>query len=652
MQKVLASPAQRMPLTKSSFVHPNDRLRTKFQRRRAQLRQKRRHISSEEYDLSLKSLAQQEAIEQSELRAVIAAIGTGCECTVAKHNDLQANAVLEQVMSERCRFPKVVAQTVNSFLPVGSTPARCLSREQTFILRTIASGYNTFFTGDAGTGKSFILQQIAMLPLEHMALTALTGVAATNLGPQARTLHSFAGVGTTPGTKEQIHRIVLRNFGAVARWRSTKVLVVDEVSMLSSSLFETLDYLARQLRNNDMPFGGIQLVFCGDFAQLPPIRGDFCFQSKMWPLCFASKHMLRLSTIFRQQDEHYVQILNQVREGVVSTESVRLLQHLSRPLCACLRDEGVRIIPTVLKCMNVDVDAINKRELAELREPITTFRASNQGRTSLWPQLEHMCPADSVLDLCRGAQVMLIKNKTIGEHALCNGSKGVCLGMDEQGLPLVQFAGVSAESGGGPLSVNYETWSINEIRGEEVVEVATRKQIPLKLAWCTTIHKSQSLTLDKVCVDLTGIFECGQAYVALSRARDLRCLQVIGDFGPHSFRVNTKCKDFMSKLSMVEHAMQQTLCFPDVHAFWNKGRVRKLLLIDEHEKQRQEKRKKPVFPKNAGMTHKRVKTEDGDAAPVDAIVQNDSHASVTTTVLPTTQVLRKQLFFHKSRTWD
>jgi len=362
--------------------------------------------------------------------------------------------------------------------------------------------------------------------------------------------------------------------------------------MMSQNFFENLDAVAREVRNcKEVVFGGVQLICCGDFTQLPPVRGLFCFQSPLWTECFPRQRCFELQQVFRQRDAVFLTLLEETRKAKVSTESMNLLQSLKRPLC-----DHDGILATELYTCNKQVNKINECRLQQLGKLILEFLAKDAFESK--PALERLlkyCTAEAKLLLCEGAQVMLLRNlKFPGpdphvDIQLCNGSKGVVVGFTAPDKVLVRFIGVPHN-----VVIQPVTWSIREkitsqeepkkhkkrgvcensadaaqedyqgFGNDDVVEeqeqnyrtLASRTQIPLKLAWASTIHKAQGLTLDKVTVDLSNIFECGQAYVALSRAKNLRSLQVVGA-SQKSFRCNPACLAFLERLVPCPHFQPQ-----------------------------------------------------------------------------------------------
>lgn len=376
-----------------------------------------------------------------------------------------------------------------------------LDPDQLRVIEAVNTGRNVFFTGPAGSGKSHVIKTIAGTD-PSVVLTALTGIAAVNIG--GKTIHSFAGVGLAQGTKEEI----LKNafFAGRERWKRARVLVVDEVSMMSDDLFEKLDFVARGCRKcPNRPFGGLQVVFVGDFFQLSPVsknaEAKYCFESSLWKEMNFVQILLR--TNHRQTDPVLVEGLAKMRVGVLDPE---FLSRISTPKTY----EGL-IKPTKLFPTNAEVDRINDTELKKLMkdEKAVTFTATEKEYQR--DALKNV-RGEKTLVLAVGAQVVHLTNLP----PLFNGSRGVVTGFND-GLPVVQFVGL-------PNPVVVPKFMFDHRERNRVL--ATRTCIPLRLAWACTVHKSQGMTISLLEVDCKGVFAASQAYVAVSRARDLEGLYV------------------------------------------------------------------------------------------------------------------------------
>lgn len=391
--------------------------------------------------------------------------------------------------------------------------------EKQVIIEAVRSKHNVCITGAAGTGKSFILKMIKdHFPFTH--LTASTGVASVNIG--GVTIHSWAGIGRANLPAEEIVRFINSGPGTKIRRqiKKAKLLAIDEISMISASVFNLLNQVLKQVRENDQAFGGIQLVILGDFFQLPPVSKDreidFCFESEAWHE--GNFKVFELAEIFRQSDLRFIQLLNNIRHAALNQEDIALLNQRSLP-----PEEG--ITPTLLVTHNYQADQINYKMLFDsLKHEIEhKYIMQASGKESQIETLKRNCLAPEELILKKGAQVMMLKN-TLQKHGIINGSIGTIIDFSNNDLPIVKFRN------GDTHTISKEEWNI-EIFNENTKEVeiiATVKQIPLALAWAITIHKSQGMTLDHVLCDLSKVFAEGQAYVALSRVRSLSGLYIKG----------------------------------------------------------------------------------------------------------------------------
>ncbi|CAB4062055.1 PIF1 [Lepeophtheirus salmonis] len=362
-----------------------------------------------------------------------------------------------------------------------------LTPEQREVISVVSSGLNLFFTGGAGTGKSFIIRKIiGSLPPETTYVTASTGVAAHQIG--GTTLHSFSGI---PNYSVDVHKVAAQaEKKRGAAWRKCKILIIDEISMVDGRYFETLEAVARIIRNSDKPFGGIQLVLTGDFLQLPPVN-----ESK-------GKSVF----LKRQSDPGFISLLNNLRFGKCTSMITKTLIETGKKAF----DTSDGICATRLCTHSADVDTINRLELKKLKNPSRIFKAIDTGSSAALSLVE------KEIELKIGAQVMLTKNISISE-GLVNGARGVVTQFeDTTGNPMIKFKSC------GERRVTFEKWNY---KCPSSGSLQTRQQLPLRLAWAFSIHKSQGMTLDFVQVSLSKVFEAGQAYVALSRAKDFSSLR-------------------------------------------------------------------------------------------------------------------------------
>eukprot|EP00928_Gymnodinium_smaydae_P040769 TRINITY_DN2761_c0_g1_i1.p1 TRINITY_DN2761_c0_g1~~TRINITY_DN2761_c0_g1_i1.p1 ORF type:complete len:687 (+),score=96.16 TRINITY_DN2761_c0_g1_i1:62-2062(+) len=412
--------------------------------------------------------------------------------------------------------------------PVPNVEESALTEDQRRAALRVLDGGHVFITGAAGTGKSVLLRYIIQrlsqdgTSPEQLAVTAPTGLAAANIG--GVTTHSWAGVRLGVGSPRRLLEVVRRNPAALRRWREASALVIDEVSMLSPALFEALDYIGREVRNSQKPFGGLQLILSGDFLQLPPIvtgkstnvesqqRQIFCFQSEAWQRCRLTESTILLDSMVRQAgDADFAEKLNEIRKGKLSPDVLRALQSCSSETKGPPpKDE---ILPTKLYCHNKDVDKENAARLSELPGEAVIFSAKNEyaaehdmetqsAQASLLRTILNK-RVPSTLQLKVHAQVILVKNMP---HAgLVNGSRGIVVDF-RKGFPVVRF------DTGQTLLIRKDSF---QVRGGGVT--LSRKQVPLKLGWALTVHKAQGMTLSRAELRIDSAFEAGMSYVALSR---------------------------------------------------------------------------------------------------------------------------------------
>ena len=430
-----------------------------------------------------------------------------------------------------------------------------LSEEQQRVVELVVDKrQSVFFTGPAGVGKSLLLREIIKrmrikFPYnpESVCVTASTGIAGCNIG--GSTIHSFAGIGLGEGDREKLINRAFFVKKTRERWEKCNILIIDEISMIDGDMFDLLNEIAQRCRSClDKPFGGIQVVLCGDFFQLPPVskfekgkprqEKPFCFEAKSWPDVVANT--IQLSKVFRQKDDEFIRILNELRLNQLSASSIMTLKSLQR---TPVNDGGCE--PTELYPLRAQVEHANNSKLKEL-DPATehVFKFSDYVDSSrkdanlLRQRLAMHCNGAEELRLRVGAQVMLIFNAD-QEQGLVNGTLGLVQGFDEEsGEPLVEFFPSNrATENGMLLKVPYHEWTIEDDKKKQVI--ASRSQIPLILAWAMSIHKSQGQTIQKLKVDLARSFEKGHVYVALSRATCLDQLQ-ISNFDERKVRVHEK----------------------------------------------------------------------------------------------------------------
>jgi ATP-dependent exoDNAse (exonuclease V) alpha subunit len=385
--------------------------------------------------------------------------------------------------------------------------------DQALALEVLLSGESALLTGPAGSGKTFVLNEFircAKRDGKHVSVTATTGLAATHLN--GNTIHSWSGIGIHNEISSDFHEGLLQ--GRKDTIEKTDVLIIDEVSMLHDYRLDMVDEIARKVRKRDEPFGGLQVILCGDFFQLPPInrnegrQGGFVVNSNVWQeldpvICYLTEQ-------HRQNDDEFLDILTALRAGDVRRRHAEALLARSEPL-----DPFMDV--TELHTTNVDVDSINQAKLEQLPGKRHIYRMATTGKEGYVESLKRSCLAVEDLVLKEGALVMCIKNNP--EKRYVNGSLGIVIDFEKgTDFPIVEL------KNGRKITITPDTWELRD--GDK--KRASLAQIPLRLAWAITVHKSQGMTLDAARVDLRRAFVEGMGYVALSRVRSLDTLSLAG----------------------------------------------------------------------------------------------------------------------------
>lgn len=446
-----------------------------------------------------------------------------------------------------------------------------LSKEQQEAFEKFKRGDNIFLTGPGGTGKTKLIKNMTDWAYQNgkeYQVCSMTGCSALLLGYGARTLHSWSGIKLAKGDPKKIINQAMKNKNAKREWLRIRILIVDEVSMMNKKIFDIIEEIAQGMKKNPFPFGGIQVIFTGDFYQLPPVptvnepqTEEFCFESKKWFSVFHSENHLELKTIFRQTDPVYIKILSQVRTGELEEDSIEILKKYVKREYDEKENNGCFL--TKLFPLRNRADFINETMFSRIEEPTQTYSISilkncrtyidtgNLIEPIIIQQMNEMTelekeseisklisnsPFQYELKLKKGTSVMCVTNLNM-DLGICNGSQGIVVDFDEgTKAPIVKFTnGVTMK-----MSMSY-------IQTDECPTIAIG-QYPLCWAWALTIHKIQGATLKMAQIDIgSSIFEYGQTYVALSRIRSLEGLY-LSAFNPFRIRSNPKVKNFYEKM--------------------------------------------------------------------------------------------------------
>jgi len=388
--------------------------------------------------------------------------------------------------------------------------------KQNTALNILKSGKNVFITGSAGTGKTYLLNKYTQYLKErrvYPTIVAPTGIAASHLGGQ--TIHSFFSLGIRESIDEGYVEFLMDKKYLKTRFSKLKLLIIDEVSMVSPELFSSMDLILRGFKGTDAPFGGVQVVISGDFFQLPPVSKErkekrFAWQAPAWKAL--ELQTCYLQEKFRQDDARLIQILDDIRVGSISESSEKLLAERHE------KELTSHFTPTKLYTHNVDVDRINLGELEKLPGTSKLFVYASKGSQKNIDKIFKSSLVLEELALKKGAVVIFIKNNT--EEGYVNGTTGTVESFSPiDNMPIVRT------TEGKKIKLDLEDWSFENDSG---TVTATVSQVPLRLAWAITIHKSQGMTLDAAEIDLSKTFETGQGYVALSRIRNIEGLRLMG----------------------------------------------------------------------------------------------------------------------------
>jgi hypothetical protein len=426
---------------------------------------------------------------------------------------------------------------------------------------------NIFLTGKAGTGKTTLLKYIKEHSTKKMAIVAPTGVAAMNA--KGTTINSFFQLppgSFFPGdiTMENLQAGILSISSVVSNltynrekrnlFRELELLVIDEISMVRCDLLDVIDALLRESRNNNAPFGGVQLLLLGDLYQLPPVtkREDWAFLSKAYasPYFFDAQVIRRnpvlqveLTRVFRQTEPEFIEILNDIRNNKISAESLEILNRRYDPQYKAT--DGIS--PIIITSHNTEANAINADKLSELSGPEYTFEGEVSGEFR-----DLNIQAEQSLKLKEGAQVMFIKNDTGENRRFYNGKIGKVKSIAESEI----YISFPQEE---DMLLEKSSWQSFEYKSDPSQLIVQQQvgeffQYPIKLAWAVTIHKSQGLTFDKAVIDAGKSFVSGQVYVALSRVRTLNGLILKSKIGTDSLRSSPAVINYMNPVAEEELA--------------------------------------------------------------------------------------------------
>ena len=383
-------------------------------------------------------------------------------------------------------------------------------------LDILKTGANVFLTGEPGSGKTHTVNAYINYLREHdiaPSITASTGIAATHVG--GMTIHAWSGIGIKKFLDERDIDEMQSRESLVKRLAHAKVLIIDEISMLDGKVLAMVELVCRKVRHSEEVFGGLQTVLVGDFFQLPPIAkfgeppAQFCFDAPLWEklnpvICYLSEQ-------HRQDDFTFLATLGAIRRGEVEESVYECLEE--RRTDPAEHPEGVPRLYT----HNMDVDGENKTSLAKIEGEVETFFMTTSGKQGAIETLKRGCLSPEVLELKIGAAVMFTKNSF--DVGYVNGTLGEVTGFDEDtGFPIVHTRE------GETITATPAEWAVED-GGKTLAKIT---QIPLRLAWAITVHKSQGMSMDAAIMDLSRAFEYGQGYVALSRVRTLAGIHLIG----------------------------------------------------------------------------------------------------------------------------
>ena len=485
---------------------------------------------------------------------------------IPRNENKRADQLANEAMDRKQDMNNIMSNWVNTEPKIERKPQFTDDIEFTVSQQKAIDKYinkeNIFITGPGGSGKSAVIRKI----VEHADKTGvryqvcgLTGCASVLLKCGAKTLHSWSGIGLGKGAIEIVSHKVAANKYKRNNWRNVDLLIIDEVSMMSEHLIELLDMTAKKCRKNNKLFGGLQVIFSGDFYQLAPVgdRDDiskrthnFCFESPIFNQLFPNDNKICFDEIFRQTDNTYTKILNQIRVGKISKKSIKTLTERVGKKYTGTDIKPTRIYPLkrlVNRLNSTSMEKLNtvekkfKIEAAPLPD-MESFKALNITPDQIKSEIEYLknnVNCDKTLVLKKGAQVMCIVNIEVdgSSASICNGSQGIVEDFDSiTGYPIVKFRN------GITRLMKPHSWE------SELYPNVSVLQVPLILAWAITIHKAQGASIELAEIDVgNSVFACGQTYVALSRVVSLDGLYLTS-FNYRKIKVSSKVKKFYSNL--------------------------------------------------------------------------------------------------------
>lgn len=482
-------------------------------------------------------------------------------------------------------------------------------------------GHSVFLTGGAGTGKSYTLASyISYLQEQGIshAVTASTGIAGTHIG--GMTIHSWSGIGAKESlTPYEMDALEERKY-LWDRYQHTKVLIIDEISMLSGTFLDTLNAVCKMMRRNEAPFGGLQVILCGDLFQLPPVtRGSesLVIDAKAWSelkpvVCYLTEQ-------YRQSDSSFTDILNALRTDTLTDDHITTLQERT------ITEDAIEDLDvTRIYTHNVHVDTINEEKLKKLAGKQESYTMHTHGKEHHVESLKKSCLAPETLHLKKGAHVLFVKNNP--EKGYVNGTRGEVIGFNTQGFPHVRT------TSGSEMLVEAAEWSLENDSGKVMAHI---NQLPLRLAWAITVHKSQGMSLDEAVIDVSKAFAPGMGYVALSRVRSLDGLHLLG-FSRHSLVMHPRIKAFELKLQRMSQNAEARLAelsrteLEEKHKAFREasGAVKSGAKKVRREKLERPKKEKKVGPKKKHAWQKTLERFlDGEPLQAIALTQKITHST-------------------------